>query len=439
MRFFSSLLSLLSWRVVAAAVTVTERLLLAAMLGPSRLGTFGIASSTIAILSRWLSFGATPAAQYAGGRQTGSAPPARAVLLYGALVALAALVICWVATPLIGGLIFGDKSEALEIFVFFRPWLPVLIVGMTLSLFLLGQGRIRIYGALQVLPELGFLAVLVAFWLLGRDLEGALWGQVTAWAVLGVVALAANRSTLAGGRLSRRSFAEVSSYGVRAWPLVFLQFGIARVALLVGARFVEAEALGYYVLASGLADALTLFPGLVAQLVFNAAGRPGPGVRELAFRVIRLSTVALVLGATAVALVGKPLFVLAFGQPYAPAWLVLVVLLGTTVCRGTFALLIAVLSGRGRPGLSNVAQMVELTTLLVLVPIGAVRFGVVGMAGAAVVASVAGLVTAAFLVGRLEGARVTEVLLVRSEDWSVLRRRLGELVRRPTLEARNAD
>ncbi|MCC7134202.1 MAG: oligosaccharide flippase family protein [Gemmatimonadales bacterium] len=439
MRFLPSLVALISWRAVGAVVVILERIVLAAVLGPSQLGAFGLATGTVSILSRWLSFGAGPAAQFVGGRGQAPERSARSVLALAVGIGSVAGAVSWLALPVLDRLVFSGQPAGFEIFRRLQPWLPVVVVGMAMSLFLLGRGRLRVYGLLQVLPEAGFLAVLLVGWAIGLGVAGAVIGQVVAWATLLIGALVGGWTLWGRGAVDARIVREVAAYGVRSWPLVMLQFGIARIALLVGARFVSAEALGYYVLASGLADALTIIPSLAAQLVFNATSGARDGVRDLAFRVIRLSTWGLLVGGVVIAVVGKPFFILAFGSRFEPAWALMVILLGTTVTRGVLSLQLAFLSGRGRPGKSNYSQVTELVLLLVLVPIAAGRFGATGMAAAAVAASAVGVLVASLLVTRLEGIRIGDLLLVRRDDLVAVRRRMAEMLGRRVVGATHAD
>lgn len=439
MRFLPSLVALISWRAVGAVVVILERIVLAAVLGPSQLGAFGLATGTVSILSRWLSFGAGPAAQFVGGRGQAPERSARSVLALAVVIGAVAGAVSWLALPVLDRLVFSGQAEGFEIFRRLQPWLPVVVVGMAMSLFLLGRGRLRAYGLLQVLPEAGFLAVLVVGWAIGLGATGAVIGQVVAWATLLIGALIGGWTLWGRGAVDPGIVREVVAYGVRSWPLVMLQFGIARIALLVGARFVSAEALGYYVLASGLADALTIIPGLAAQLVFNATSGAREGVRDLAFRVIRLASWGLLVGAGVIAIIGKPFFILAFGSRFEPAWALLVILLGTTVTRGLLSLLLAFLSGRGRPGTSNYSQVTELVLLLVLVPVAASRFGATGMAAAAVAASAVGVLVASLLLTRLEGIRIGDLLLVRRDDLVAVRRRMAEMLGRRVVGATHAD
>jgi O-antigen/teichoic acid export membrane protein len=287
---------------------------------------------------------------------------------------------------------------------------------------------LKAYGVLQVVPDLAFLTALVLARFLNAGAAGAVAGQIIGWVTLAAGAVLFGYRHWSRGTVDARITRKLVGYGVRSWPLVMLQFGIARIAIIVGARYVAPEELGYYVLASGIADALSLVPGLAANLVFNAVSARRAGARELAFAVMRAASTGMWLVVVPAALVGRPLFDVLFSASFAPAWTLLVILFGTSLTRGIVPIHLAMLAGQGRPELANLVQLTEFGILLLVMPLAASRFGAVGMAVAAVTASASSYLVSLTIVRRFERARILDLVGIKRHDLLHIRQRLAGMI-----------
>lgn len=430
MRFLGAFVSLVTSTTIAAGLILIERVLLAGILGPARFGAFGLALNAMTVLSRVLSLGLASATQYFASRGERPADTLQTCLAIAVVVGGASLGLAVAGVPLLGVVIFRGQEEGFSTFATMVWFQPVILLGMVGSMFVLGRARTRAYAVLQIAPELLFVLVLTGAWLTGAGLSAALAAQLLGWGSLAVFALIAAFPNWLGGSVDAAIARDVISYGLRSWPGVILSFGVVRVAVLTGARYVPPEALGHYVLAASLAEGLVLVQGILSQLVFNVISSRQPAAAQLALLVMRLSTWGLVGLVAVVATLGRPLFTLVFGSAFEPSWTILLVLLATTITRGLFRLQLGVLAGHGRPGVGNIAQGVELGSLLILIPFAATRFGVTGMAYAAVASSGAGLLTSTMTVRRMTGAPFVDMFGFRWADMARLRARLMEIALR---------
>jgi len=431
MSFLRNFIVLLSGRLASLALLFGSRVLLARFLGPAATGAFNVALNSATVSSRWLSLGIAPGVQYAAGRHGDRAATVfRTSLAISVFVGVGVGITVWLASPLLKSLVFANQPEAFAAFAQMVPILPVMIAGMVLTIFLLGRNQCAHYNFIQVIPLFLFAGVLLAgIWLKSRGwpvnaLQIAVWAQLVLWLSTLLLALLLARLYWRHGAFDLGLAKEILKFGLRVWPSTFLQFGIARIAIIFGATLIAAKEIGQYVVAVNVAETLLIIGVSAEPLIFNRMSQRSVKANELALFVLRISTGMMLGCAIVVALIGQRFYVFIFGEAYRAGWNLCVILLGSSVAHMLGQLQLHMLSGRGRPELGVLSQAVEFGSLLIFICLLASRFGPIGLAWASVLAAFSGLILTTVMTQRELNCRLMEQFVLRRSDIAYLRRRL---------------
>lgn len=258
-------------------------------------------------------------------------------------------------------------------------------------------GATSLTGLLQMLQAVGIGAK--RFGLVAS--ANALWGLA---ALVGVVALAAYGYPgvvgawilcmlgvvvcyLAGFRTSRASWLRPRAallgrqlrYGIRTWPGSLARALNMRVPLYACALFLGEREVGVYGVAVAAADAFLYLPTALGRVTLGltAAGEARPSQRRTSYVLMAGAGLAAALVSW---IVGEPLLVLVFGEPYARAALPLTVLFLAVTIHAVGLVRLHYLLGAGQPHVASLAQAVALLFVLLgawlLVP----RLGLLGAA-----------------------------------------------------------
>jgi O-antigen/teichoic acid export membrane protein len=367
-------------------------ILCARVLGPAGNGAFAIAVLVPALLSRFLELGIVPASVYIVNRGEPLAVVLRSTLRLGAMLSVVGLACGSGLLVLYGARMFPGVSPALlwgGLALFPLMLLHALIAGL-----LQARQDFRAYNTALLVAPVTTLAVGAAgFVLVGATGDVALAavaaGHLIAFAIAGL-ALAAHLKTAAVSAPDphRSAVRPLLSFGWRSHGANVLTFVNQRLALLLLTVYLGPAATGIYVVGAQLAERLwilseavstVLFPRLSALHLHEAERRRLTPL--LGRMVLALSAVA----ALALALVGRPVIQLLFGDAYAAAYLPMLWLLPGVVALSLSRVLSSDIAARGRPGLN---ALIAALALVCNVGLAWWLIPAFGMAGAAAAASV---------------------------------------------------
>lgn len=184
----------------------------------------------------------------------------------------------------------------------------------------------------------GYLVMLVVLRLgVGGGLAAVLISSGTA-AILMLFSLAAfpGRRDVAGvgsGHLCDGFWKRYLTYGIKLHASALMWFLIIKVDIYMIKYFLDIESVGYFSLASSLAEKLWLVTASANTVLLpSLASIADPGERaRMAARAARQITVILLPFFIAGILFGKPLIVLLYGSEFEPSALPFVILLGSTL------------------------------------------------------------------------------------------------------------
>ena len=280
----------------------------------------------------------------------------------------------------------------------------------------------------------------------------AMAGSLTATSALVALAIGAASSTGVGlllvGRevplrlgLDSKILKTFLNFGLRGYAANLMQFLNYRLDSLIVNGLAGVVSLGYYSIATSIAEtlwyganafALVMFPH-VSSLDRKEADRITPVVcRNAIFMTL--------VGAVVMLAISRPLILLVFGtdmlnHALVPLWL----LLPGIVTLAAAKVISSYLSGIGKPTYST---YIAAATVIVTVGLDVVLIPRYGISGAAAASSIVYTATAAAFVWifrRESGAGLMETLVVRPDDFARYRRVVDSTIRRllPTSPARS--
>jgi O-antigen/teichoic acid export membrane protein len=257
---------------------------------------------------------------------------------------------------------------------------------------------------------------------LGLGVAGAMVAVMGASAVMIFGSLPA---ILADGfpRPDRALFRTLVSYGSKVQAGTLLQFVNYRLDVLILGLFVPLAEVGYYFVASVLAELVVTvanaFQSSVLPLVSHYEGREEQS--ETTTAAVRHHTI-LALLATAANAVFSPLVILfVLSSGYRPALVPFFIVLPSMVFLGTAMVVAGDLRGRDRPGVTSIYAAIAVAVTIALDFALIPPFGVVGAAVASVVSyTVYGLVSLRGLV-RATGIPLRELVVPTRADLALYR------------------
>ena len=427
-------------RLLMLLGTVGASVIVGRWLGPEGLGSLAVLNTTIVLALSIGSLGLTSANTYfiAKNRQTLAPVWANAIAfsLFGGTVVAAAVVTLAKLKPAL----FGDvSSDLILIAALSIPFQFLLALGLNV---LLAMDRIRQLNFMDAMaPALALLNAIVVLLILHSNLKVLVsfntaatiaLGAVMFWVIARLVARQEERTSF---RPNGRLFKGAITYGLRFSIPLMAAILIFRVDLLIVNHFRGAAEAGVYAVASQVANLLTMFPGVIAMLLFPRVASFQDPRGEFAIRVTRhVSFLMLIMCATVAA--GSFLLPLIYGVRFADATLQLLILLPGVCLIGIESVLVQHFTGTGLPVAIPVFWLI---TLAVSVGLNLALVPVFGARGAAVTStfsySLIFLFVAVYFCMKT-GRRPVEIFLLRSRELRDLLVQVG--LAAPTPSSANA-
>jgi O-antigen/teichoic acid export membrane protein len=178
----------------------------------------------------------------------------------------------------------------------------------------------------------------------------------------------------------KNSFQLLISYGIRAYGIDLCGTMALYVDQALVVRSLDPSMMGVYVVALSLSRMLNAFHTSVVMVLFpKAVSQSASTVRELTSRAMRMSTLLTASAGAFIIALGPQVLALLYGNAYRNADTVLRILVVEVVLSGAALVLSQAFMALGRPG---VITAVQVTGLLVTVPLMLVFIPRLGVAGA---------------------------------------------------------
>jgi len=422
MNFIRSFSLMFGTKVISLILLLLSRVILARLLGPAGLGSFGSALNLTTIISRWGSAGIGPATQFMSGKYRDSK---NSILTYAITVSLllgvANILLIQMWGKEIAAWQFSENPPAQQIFRQLFPFLPIIILSMTLPILLLGAGRFKSYSLTQIIPLLvQTLILLSAFWRKGT-IDMVVTAQICYWlstVLIGFIYIGFQNFDI---RLDRALLRTYIKLALSMWPLVIFQFGLTRLPVLIGSQYLEIRDLGHYLLALNLAEAFFLVHTSITPIVFNKTISEKSCPAFLA-RSIRFSNLILLTAFIITCIIGKPIFTTLFGEDFNLSWALLLRLFPWVLVHGMVSILLNYLIAAGERCFVFCTQSLAFVILIILGTVLSPHYRAAGLCLAGFSSSLTAFILA-FLIIRFsmnKELRLMALFLPIRQDWKDL-------------------
>jgi O-antigen/teichoic acid export membrane protein len=309
----SGVISTVAARVVMVGGAGLAALLTTHFLTPAQRGEYFVVYTLAQGLAQFGNFGLQSSNTYfVAHRQTlGGALLANTVWLSAAAGLAGAALVAF--TPAWGGVV----APRMWIAPVLAPAMVFYVVGGNL---LVGLKRIAAFNAYQVASNGCVVVCLAAAAALGAGPAGFLLAIATGWTVVAVSLFRTLRRTTRAPLTFRPDvFRDSFRYGLKAYVATAGGFLVIRSSVFLLSAFGGAEQVGYYSLASQLAEVVGIVPQSMALVLFPALITATSGRFRTMMQNLLVLTALLGAGCAAIAIGAEPGVRLVFGARFLPA------------------------------------------------------------------------------------------------------------------------
>lgn len=436
-RFSAHVAGTLLARLLAVAGGVGASIIVARLLGAEGLGALAVINTSVALAVQVGNAGLPSTNTYFVARDGRNLAAAFANSLVFALTVGSLLALGMIALGAWRAGVFGDVP--LMTIAVAAASIPFQLITLLSANIFLGAGSLRRFNLLETLRQSFVLVnVILALVVAGAGLFTLVSLNTAASILVSLLVVKMMRPALAASEGARARpdaelFRRMAGYGLRVYVATLVPMMIIRADLLIVQYFRGAAEAGVYDVASQVAAAMMLLPGVIGTILFPrvAAARDARGeMTSVVTRHTAFVMLPLCLAAVPVAFL-LPIF---YGAEFADAGVQLLILLPGVYFISVEAVMVQHFSGTGLPAtipLFWVATLVvNLALNLALVP----RFGGRGAALASSVCYILIFALVAFYFRRRTGNTLSSALLLRASEL----RALPSIIRRERLaEERN--
>ena len=401
MNFIKTFFYTFGTKLLSILILLGSRLLTARMLGPADFGALTNALNFITIISRWGSLGIGPATQF-----TAAKYPEKKHTLF-VYVILASILTGTLSFGLLNFFIkeiytwqFREVKTTYFVYQKLIQFLPLVILSLSLPILILGSGQIKKYSLTQLLPLLLQSFIVFAAYLQSHPIDYLIITNIIYWFSSVIITLVFIQFKHFRFRFDYDLMVIFTKYGIKSWPQVILQFGVSRMAVLIGAQYLSSEDLGYYILASNVSESLLIVYNSANPLIFNKTSLKGAN-HLLLYRTIRFSNIFYLAAALTLTFLGKPVFLFLFGEAFAASWHLLLLLLLSVFFYGMMRLYHNYFLALNRNGTVTMIQAIQLFILTASSMLLCPEFGAIGLCVSCIITSAFGMLISMFLMNRI--------------------------------------
>jgi O-antigen/teichoic acid export membrane protein len=267
---------------------------------------------------------------------------------------------------------------------------PALLFNLASSIFP-GINRFDYFNLGQLASSLFGLVLIVLAGALALDVAGFLGASATAAVLSALVVMRLHhRVALLRIAFDTQVFVRGFRFAVKAYVVAFLAFLVLRSNVFLLQNYVGSEEVGYFSIATQIAEALGIFPASVALVLFPQLVRDSHGRWESAVKTMLVTGIAMAVACAIIGLLAEPLITFVFGTAFRDAAPILLAMLPAAFFLGMISILAQYLAALGIPkellGIWAVGLAIVISIGIVLIP----RYD--GIGAAAALSSTYGLV-----------------------------------------------
>ena len=423
--FSRRIFSILSSQAVILVISLATGIFLSRSLGKELKGQFDLVSTFAATAGVVLNLGIGAALIYYTNRnvedRNNVISSAFFLQFISALIGVAALLL---AHAYIQGVILQNKVTELLVYIG-MVITPLATISSLLYNLLVGLTEFGKYNVIRVTQN---LALLVGCILLVGALSLGVLGALSAIVLANLIVVLLSYFWLRqnGYHLSlypsRRWIKSIVAYGSKSWLGYLLQFMNLRLDIFLVNFFLNTGAVAIYSVAVAISETLWYLPTSISTVLFPKTATDWEKAKNFTPLVVRTTLVISILCAIAMALFGKPVIRMAYGEQFAPAIAPLVAILPGTVMLGIGKIISTDLAGLGKPQYGTWGSAISLVLTIIfdiwLIP----KFGATGAALASTISYGINTLILVLLYIRHSGNQLSSLILIQKVDWEVYQR-----------------
>ncbi|MFZ3074110.1 MAG: oligosaccharide flippase family protein [Minisyncoccales bacterium] len=384
--FSTNTLTTLVTRILSAICSIAVSISIARFFGPEGNGAYSLAVVLSSVATTCVLFGLTTATVFCVGKNK---YPLGQVIAGNVFLSLAAGAL-GVSGILLAGIFFDGIFGGMAFLniVLAIAAVPLALGFNLLSHILIGLGNIRAYNRISLSQSLVLLVLVLALpQFLNLGISAAILAYAVSFFIADILFVRATAKE-AGGidwRLNRDYIKDVFSYGLKIYPSHIFSFLSTRVNFFLINAFLNPAAVGLYSIAVALSEGLLIFAKSVSTvLISRVVSETDPKKLKEFTPLVYRSVIFVILPAVLIlALVARPLILLAYSVSFADAVEPLRILLIGVIAYCGWEILSNDICGRGRQAIISHISAAAFFAGIIFNVFFISRWGIIGAAWAA--------------------------------------------------------
>jgi len=418
-------------RMLVFAFAIASTIITARVLGPSGKGLYSVLTLTaaIALMIGELGFGHA-VVYYIGNKKLSLKECVSSSLFTQVLISI-------VITGLLVLAIKHYKETIYANLPYSYVWMvvglfPFILFSASLRSAIQGLYKIPLLNLLHILQSAGFL-LLLYFLLVVFDwsLKGAIiaWGtsSLIGFFILFLAVIRENGLGFSG--VNSKAIKKLFSFGIRTYGGNFLKFIQYRFDIIIVAYFLPPTAVGYYAVATTVAEVVWQFPNAVQTVLFpRIASLSKSDAKDFTPTICRQVVLITGIACCLLLVIANVLIPFAFGQEYSPSIRPLAILLPGVFTLAIWKILHADLVAQGFPIIYSFTALLSTLTMVLLDFFFIPAWGINGAAFACSVSYVVSTIPVIYFYKRISKNNLGSFLLPRVSDFAFYKLLLKKLI-----------
>jgi len=297
--------------------------------------------------------------------------------------------------------------------------LPFLFVGSYFSSILLGTQKIWLFNLRQVIEKISFLVMFLSFLLISNKIIlNALTAYIISVIISCILAIVfVSKMTKIRLSIQRAFISAVTKYGLKVYFGNLMLFSEKKIDVFIINFFLNTTMVGYYSLATGLAEFLMFVPQAASLMLFPKISLSSKiEAKDYTPKVFRHVLLITIISCIAMGLCSSVIIKVVYGKAFMPSLPVVWVFLPGMIFFAGSRILLSDLMGRGKPKYSSIASFISAVSSLgfnfLLIPI----YGMFGAAIASVLSYFLMMTVLLVFYLRISGNNLIDMFKFNRED-----------------------
>ncbi len=299
---------------------------------------------------------------------------------------------------------------------------PIVLVSSCLDSVLLGKQKIIDSNLIRIIEKITILLIFFIFFIFSKSwIMNAIISNVAASIVAAIVGLfLVSKMTKIVLGIQRIVISDISKFGLKVYLTNMMVFGERKLDVFMLNFFLNPAAVGYYALATGLAEFLRYIPQATISVLYpKIASSSKKDIKEYTPKVCRHIIFLTIVGCLLMGSLAEIIIKFVYGKAFLPALPVFWVFLPGMVFFAITKVLLIDLLGRGRPMVTTVASFIGIFSSILFNILLIPKWGMFGAAAAGVISYF--LITIVLFVFylRISGNKLIDMVIFTRDDFRV--------------------